>query len=148
MTRCEPASESDIPALSALLSVLFAQELEFQPNDAAQRKGLAAIIANAEVGAVLVARDGGDILAMVNVLFTVSTALGERVALLEDMIVAPAARGKGIGSSLLDYALEFVQSRGARRITLLTDRENRRAQGFYAKHGFEPSTMLALRRLL
>ncbi len=145
MTHYERASERDIPALSELLSHLFTQEIEFHPNEDAQRKGLSAIIGNADIGAILVARDNTSVLAMVNLLFTVSTALGERVAILEDMVVAPAARGTGIGSGLLNYAIEFAKSCGAKRITLLTDQDNISAQNFYSKHGFALSTMRPMR---
>lgn len=145
MPVVERASEADIPALSELLSVLFTQEVEFKPDTSAQCRGLSKIISNPDLGAVLVAREGSDILAMVNLLFTVSTALGERVALLEDMIVSPSARGSGIGSELLSHAIAFAQASGCKRITLLTDRENKSAQRFYAKHGFAESTMIPLR---
>lgn len=141
----ERASETDIPALSELLSVLFTQEVEFIPNTSAQYNGLAKIICNPDLGAVLVVREGRDILAMVNILFTISTALGERVALLEDMIVSPNARRSGLGSDLLTQAISFARSQGCKRITLLTDRENKSAQRFYAKHGFTESTMVPLR---
>lgn len=144
----ERASEMDIPALSDLLSVLFTQEIEFKPNETAQRRGLSTIISNPDIGAILVARDGAHLLAMVNLLFTVSTALGERVAILEDMVVSPTARGSGIGSALLNYAIEFAKNSGAKRITLLTDRDNHPAQHFYLKHGFIASTMVPLRLAL
>ena len=85
---------------------------------------------------------------MVNLLFTVSTAIGERVALIEDMVVSPSARGSGVGSDLLNHAMDFARLHGVKRITLLTDRENTPAQRFYAKHGFSPSTMVALRRAI
>lgn len=146
MTTFEPASESDVPALSVLLGILFSQEVEFTPDTAAQCKGLTAIIDNPDLGAILVARQGSTVLAMVNLLFTISTALGERVALLEDMVVSPSARGMGVGSDLLNYAIDFARVSGAKRITLLTDRENTSAQRFYAKHGFAESTMIPLRR--
>lgn len=145
MTIYERASESDIQALSELLSLLFDQEVEFLPNDLAQRKGLSTIIGNPDLGAILVARDGASILAMVNLLFTISTALGERVAMLEDMVVSPTARGSGIGSALLSYAIEFAKNSGVKRITLLTDGENFSAQKFYSKHGFTESTMIPMR---
>jgi len=141
----ERASASDVPALSALLSVLFTQEVEFQPNAAAQEKGLSAIIHHPELGAILVAREGANILAMVNILFTISTALGERVAILEDMIVSPNARGSGIGTGLLTYAISFARLNGVKRMTLLTDSTNTSAQRFYEKHGFLKSAMIPLR---
>jgi ribosomal protein S18 acetylase RimI-like enzyme len=144
----ERALASDIPALSELLSVLFTQEVEFKPDTAAQCKGLSTIISNPDLGAILVAREGRTVLAMVNLLFTISTAIGERVALLEDMVVSPSARGSGIGSDLLNYAIDFASSSGVKRITLLTDHENTSAQRFYAKHGFSKSTMVPLRRTI
>lgn len=144
----ERASASDITALSELLTVLFTQEIEFQPDTAAQYKGLAAIINNPEMGTILVAREGKTILAMVSLLFTISTAIGERVALLEDMIVAPDARCSGVGSALLNHAIRVAHLSGAKRVTLLTDRENTAAQRFYAKHGFTLSTMVPMRRTI
>lgn len=145
MPAVEKASEADIPALSELLSVLFTQEVEFAPNTEAQRKGLSTIINNPELGAILVKREGSEILGMVNLLFTVSTALGERVALLEDMVVSPRARSSGIGSELLSHAILFARTQGCKRITLLTDSDNQAAQQFYTKHGFTASSMVPMR---
>ena len=142
------ATLDDIPALSALLSLLFAQEAEFRPDPVAQQRGLAAIINDPAVGAILVARDGGSMLGMVNLLFTVSTALGARVALLEDMVVATRARNRGVGSELLRAAIACARGRGCRRITLLTDADNVRAQAFYRTEGFEMSSMVPLRLAL
>ena len=145
MTSFSKATEADIPLLSELLSVLFTQEVEFKPDERAQMKGLSMIISSPATGAILIARNGQSILAMVNLLFTVSTALGERVATLEDMIVAPSARGSGLGSALLSYAIEFAKECGVKRITLLTDQDNSSAQHFYSKHGFIKSSMVPLR---
>jgi GNAT superfamily N-acetyltransferase len=145
MPVIERALETDIPALSELLSILFTQEAEFRPDTDAQCRGLSRIINNPELGAILVVREQNAILGMVNLLFTISTALGERVALLEDMIVSPDARGAGIGSALLSHAISFARAEGCKRITLLTDGDNHAAQRFYAKHGFTASGMIPLR---
>jgi GNAT superfamily N-acetyltransferase len=141
----EQANPADIPALCELLSVLFAQEAEFSPDPVAQAKGLARIINNAEVGSVQVARQGGAVVGMVTLLFTVSTALGERVALLEDMVVSSKARGVGVGSKLLSQAIAFAKAEGCKRVTLLTDRSNESAQRFYGKQGFVLSGMVPMR---
>lgn len=144
----ELATEADIPALAELLGVLFTQEAEFTPDPRAQRRGLAQLVGHPQTGAVLVVRDGDAITAMVNLLFTVSTALGERVALLEDMVVAPAARGAGVGSALLGEAIAFARRSGCRRITLLTDGDNEAARRFYARQGFTASAMVPYRLTL
>lgn len=141
----EKATSGDIPALNKLLSVLFSQEAEFIPNPAAQSRGLARIVNNPEAGALLLAREGAEVLGMVSLLFTVSTALGERVALLEDMVVFPPGRGAGIGTQLLARAVAFARAQGCKRITLLTDRSNEAAQRFYGKQGFVVSSMIPMR---
>lgn len=139
------ANTSDIPALCELLNILFSQEADFRPDYEAQSRGLARIIDSPEIGFILVARQDDQVVGMVNLLYTVSTALGDRVALLEDMVVSPDARGSGIGSRLLEQAIQSARSEGCKRITLLTDRTNESAQRFYQKHGFGFSSMIPLR---
>ncbi len=145
MPIVERAQTTDIPELVKLLSILFEQEVEFIPDTDAQQRGLSQIIQNPSLGAILVLREGVAIQGMVNLLFTISTALGDRVALLEDMVISPGIRRKGVGSLLLEQALAFAHSEGCKRITLLTDRDNFPAHRFYEKHGFRASTMMPLR---
>lgn len=139
------ASSTDIPQLCVLLNSLFTQEAEFSPDTERQAIGLGAIIEGDGIGDILVAVEAGEIIGMVNLLYTISTALGSRVAILEDMIIAPAYRGLGMGSLLLEQAIDFAKNKGCKRITLLTDSDNERAQQFYQKHGFELSSMDAYR---
>lgn len=139
------ATIDDIPALCELLALLFNQEAEFQPNRTAQQCGLLEIINNQAMGSIFVARVESDVVGMISLLFTVSTALGGRVALLEDMVVSPAFRNAGIGSGLLGYAKTFAQANGCRRITLLTDASNLDAQRYYQNQGFDLSSMVPMR---
>jgi GNAT superfamily N-acetyltransferase len=145
MVSVVKATLEDIPQLCDLLTLLFTQEADFCPDVKKQAAGLRHIIENPEVGSILVARDPPAILGMVNILFTISTACGGRVALLEDMIIRPEHRNRGCGSLLLRVAIETAQEAGCARITLLTDRTNSSAIRFYEKHGFAPSAMLPLR---
>ena len=142
------AIHSDISELIALLKSLFEQEEEFEPNPEAQRKALSKIILDPKIGIILVARDDEKILGMINLLFTESTALGAKVAILEDMVVLSKSRGEGIGSQLVDYAIGEAKKEGCKRITLLTDIENTKAQSFYQKKGFVKSKMTPYRLLL
>lgn len=144
----ERATAADIPALSDLLSILFSQEAEFTPNPEAQQRGLAQIIGDPGIGAVFVAKHGEQVIGMVNLLFTVSTALGERVALLEDMVVSPAVRGMGVGTKLLAEAISHSRAQGCKRITLLTDQSNVSARKFYENQGFVLSDMVPMRLIL
>jgi GNAT superfamily N-acetyltransferase len=148
MLNITPAELADVPELCHLLNDLFSLESEFKPDYAAQSRGLSKIIANPDIGQILLARRQENIIGMVNLLFTVSTALGERVAWLEDMVVTQLERNSGVGSRLLQSAIDFAQQQGCRRITLLTDQTNLVAQRFYARQGFVVSDMLPMRLVL
>ncbi|MDP3743774.1 MAG: GNAT family N-acetyltransferase [Methylotenera sp.] len=110
-----PANASDIPALCELLALLFSQEADFKPDFDVQSRGLARIISSPEVGIILIARQDIRVVGMVNLLYTVSTALGDRVALLEDMMVSPSTRGSGVGSRLLEQAIQTARLNGCKR---------------------------------
>jgi GNAT superfamily N-acetyltransferase len=142
------ANTADIPELCKLLALLFSQEADFKPDYETQSRGLARIINCPDVGLIIVARQDSQIIGMVNLLYTISTALGDRVALLEDMVVSDNVRSSGVGSQLLDQAIQFARLNGCKRITLLTDRTNESAQRFYQKHGFGLSAMIPLRLYL
>ncbi len=142
------ATNSDVARCTELLEVLFSQEHEFIPNAEAQSKALSMIIRNSEVGRIFVADIDGVIQGMVMLLFTVSTFLGKKVALLEDMVVAPAWRSKGLGTRLIDHAVNYARREGFGRITLLTDSDNDTAQQFYHSKGFSKSGMVVFRKLL
>ena len=142
----EPAISADVDALCVLLGELFAQETEFTPDAEAQRCGLVMILAEPRAGEIWVARCAGKVVGLVNLLFTISTALGAPVALLEDMVVSRHHRGTGIGTQLLNKAIDVAHARGCRRITLLTDADNTVAQHWYEQHGFVRSTMTVMRR--
>ena len=141
-------TKDDIPGLCELLDLLFEQEIEFRPARSLQSTGLQQIIDFPERGRILVLRQGDSLIGMVNLLFTISTALGGRVALLEDMIVRPEYRGSGAGSELLQAAINLAELSGCRRITLLTDQTNESAQRFYKQHGFNLSEMVPMRLFL
>jgi len=140
------ATIDDIPELCELLNYLFEQEEEFKPNTEIQSEGLRNIISNSDVGVIVIAIDSNKVIGMVNILYTVSTALGSRVAILEDMVVSPKVRGTGVGSKLMKYSLDLAKQNGCKRITLLTDFDNDGAHRFYQQHGFVRSSMVAFRK--
>ena len=147
MQTISPATEKDIPQLCDLLAILFTLEAEFSPDAARQASALRQIIEHHEAGRLLVLRKDEQVIGMVNLLFTVSTALGGKVALLEDMVLHPEYQNDGLGSKLLQDAVELAKKEGCLRIKLLTDRANDAAIRFYRRHGFTMSEMLTMRQL-
>jgi GNAT superfamily N-acetyltransferase len=57
-----------------------------------------------------------------------------QIAHLSRMFVAPEHWGRGIGSLLLDQAVEEMRRRGYERAQLFTPTGNRRARRFYERH--------------
>jgi GNAT superfamily N-acetyltransferase len=135
----------DIPQLSELLAVLFAQEADFTPDVERQARGLRLILENPDSGRVYCAVQSDAIVGMVMILFTISTAEGGRAAWLEDMVVPPNWRGQCIGRRLLARAIAGARAAGCTRITLLTDRTNQNAMRFYSQAGFVRSEMIPFR---
>ena len=140
------ATIQDIEVLNELLESLFSQEKEFKPNEKKQKKALIRIINSKKLGDIFVLQKKKKIVAMVNILYTYSTALGGNVALLEDMIVKEDERGKGYGSKLLKSVLKTLKKEKILRVTLLSDFDNEDAHKFYNRFGFEKSSMIVLRR--
>ena len=141
----EPATEADLDELSEMLGGLFAQEGDFRPDKDKQLRGLRLIFEQPSRGRVFVLRRNGAIVGMINLLFTISTAEGGFVMLLEDLVVHQEYQGKGYGRRLLEHAIAFAKQKNFLRITLLTDRPENVAQEFFRHHGFVESSMIPMR---
>ncbi len=144
----EPATFEDLDELSGLLGELFSEESDFRPNKEKQLRGLRLIFEQPNRGRVFVLRYDRTIVGMINLLFTISTAEGGFVIVLEDLVVHKAFQGKGYGSRLLEYAIQFAKQKHFLRITLLTDRPELRSQNFFKRYGFVESAMIPMRLLL
>lgn len=140
------AALEDIDILCELLFELFSQEIEFTPNKEVQQKALKTIILNENIGDIYVATINEKVVSMVNILYTISTALGTKVAIFEDFIVDRNYRNQGIGENLIDFVFEDLKAKNFSRITLLTDNDNLKAHKFYEKKGFVKSSMVPFRK--
>src|SRR5213592_2598314 len=107
----EPATEADLDELSNLLGELFAQESDFRPDKDKQLRGLRLIFAQPSRGRVFVLRREGTIVGMINLLFTISTAEGGFVILLEDLVIHKEHQGHGYGAKLLQHAIDFAKQK-------------------------------------
>lgn len=146
--RIEPATLEDLPELTDLVVSLMAMEADFIPNREKQEHGLRLILEQPNRGRIFVLRNNHKILGMVNLLFTISTAVGGFVILMEDVIIRPEHRGQGYGTRLVRYVKDFAIKKDFRRITLLTDKVSEESQRFFKKNGFIHSQMVPMRLLL
>ncbi len=144
--RVEPATMEDLPELTDLVMSLLEMEEDFIPDREKQSHGLRLILEQPNRGRIFVVRVGNHrIVGMVNILFTISTAEGGFVILMEDVIILPEHRGQGYGGLLLEHVIQFARKKEFKRITLLTDKISERSQHFFTRHGFQHSHMIPMR---
>ncbi|MFP6872183.1 MAG: GNAT family N-acetyltransferase [Verrucomicrobiales bacterium] len=143
--RVEPATLEDLPQLVQMAMDLFEMEGDFEPSYEKQERGLKLILEEPNRGRIFVLRNDDLIIGMVNILFTISTAEGGLVLILEDFFVHPSHRGQGYGATLLNAVREFAVTKDFKRITLLTDKISEESQRFFTKNGFVFSQMIPMR---
>jgi len=144
--RVREATTDDVDSICRLLMLLFEQEAEFVPDYERQTAGVTAILRAPEIGRFVILEDTqGEVVGAVSLLFVPSTALGGKAALVEDLIIRPDQRGKGLGSLLMAETVALARVFGCLRLTVLTDTDNLRAQALYHKYGFRRSGMLPMR---
>ncbi len=127
---------------------LFEMEGDFKPDRQRQERGLRAILEQPSRGRIFVVRTDYEILGMVNVLFTISTAMGGFVILMEDVIVHPEFRRQGYGAQLVEYVVDFAKRKDFKRITLLTNKADEESQRFFERMSFRHSSMIPMRLML
>src|SRR5947208_5507730 len=91
----EPAIAEDLDELSSLLGELFSEESDFRPNKEKQLRGLRLIFEQPNRGRVFVLRRNNSIVGMIKLIFTISTAEGGFVILLEDLVSHKSFRDHG-----------------------------------------------------
>ena len=144
--KIRKAKLKDIGEITNLLEYLFTLEVEFEFNRKLHEKALKKIIKNKKLGTIFVVLDDKQVIACVNILYTISTALGSKVVLLEDMTVNPKYQNQGIGKKLLSKVLEYLKTKKVQRVTLLTDGDNLKGHNFYKSLGFKQSSMRIFRQ--
>lgn len=93
-------------------------------------------IIQSDASHLLVAREEGVVLGVLTlVVFPIPTGIR---AWIEDVIVDAAARGKGVGKKLNQFALETAESLGARTVELTSRPSREGANRLYKRLGFLP----------
>ena len=73
----------------------------------------------------------GELMGIAHYLFHRSTWAPDRYCYLEDLFVAPAARGRGLGRALIEAVYERAQAANASRVYWLTQSSNTQARILY-----------------
>ena len=78
---------------------------------------------------------------------TMNPTVGLRLGAVLDLWVEPRSRNQGAGSMLLDYAIEYLQSREYTYASIMVSAGNRRVMAMYRRRGFRPDRVNLVRRL-
>jgi GNAT superfamily N-acetyltransferase len=91
---------------------------------------------------VTLARQNGQVIGhLIGKLSRPDGLLTGRIAVLESMRVAPAARGIGVGSLLVENFLAWARDHDAAQASVTAFAANQAAQRFYERHGFVPKSV-------
>jgi ribosomal protein S18 acetylase RimI-like enzyme len=152
--RVRKATHADIPALGRLGAMMLRMHHEFDPRRfiaprPGTEQGYGGFLGSQIDGdaALLVAEDGGVVVgyAYGHVEGFDYMSLRGPAGIIEDIIVDPAHRGRGIGAALLDAITEAFESRGAPQVVLSTAVQNESAQRLFERAGFR-RTMIEMTR--
>jgi GNAT superfamily N-acetyltransferase len=128
------------PADADVVAPLFDAYRQFyeQPSDLAlARRFIVERLERAESVVFLAERDGRAVgFVQLYPLFSSTAARPRRLWLLNDLFVAPEARGSGIGRALLARARRLAEETGATGLELATARSNATAQRLYESVGY------------
>jgi GNAT superfamily N-acetyltransferase len=145
MSTIATVTEHDLPELLPLMRG-YCDFYEVPVTDEQLLALSSALIADPEhEGVQLLARDDDTRAAIgfATVFWTWSTTRGGRLAVMNDLFVAPEARGKGAADALILEARERARAHGAVDLDWVTALDNHRAQKVYDRVGAERSQWLS-----
>ena len=94
------------------------------------------LIDNPDEGLQLLARDAeGAATGFATVYWTWQTLAASRIGVMNDLFVAPSARGAGLAERLIAACLDRCRERGAGSLVWQTALDNHRAQSVYERVG-------------
>jgi len=131
----ERATETDLTALLPLMRA-YCDFYEVAPSDDALLSLSRALLADPErEGIQLLARDEGRAVGFATIFWSWATTSAERIGVMNDLFVAPEARGTGLAAALIEACRAECAARGARKLTWQTALDNAAAIKVYDRVG-------------
>ena len=96
---------------------------------------------------LFIAEDDGEAVGFLHLTTADDYYSASETAHVADVVVAPAASGRGVGAALLGYAEEWARKRGFAMLTLNVFIANHGARNLYARLGFQEEWIRCIKRL-
>jgi ribosomal protein S18 acetylase RimI-like enzyme len=129
--RFRRATADDVPTLLDLQQRFYAAE-GYPYDRAVMERGMRELIADPSLGRLFLGPD-----AYLVVTFGFSLEFGGRDAFVDELYVADAARGQGLGTEALRVAEEACREAGIHALHLEVEHVNARARALYERAGYE-----------
>jgi GNAT superfamily N-acetyltransferase len=134
--------EGDLDELRPLLRA-YCDFYGAAPGDEALEERSRALIDDPDgEGLQLLARDEERAVGFATVFWTWSTTRGSRIGVMNDLYVAPEARGGGAADALIEACAQCCRARGVPALLWQTAPDNHRAQAVYDRVGGRSTTWL------
>ncbi len=135
MIEISRVAEQDLAELLPLVRG-YCDFYEVTPSDDELLALSRALIADPERdGVQLLARDGAEALGFATIYWSWATTIASRIGVMNDLFVAPAARGTGAAELLIHACVDECRRHGAAELTWQTAPDNERAQRVYDRVG-------------
>ncbi len=129
----ERVTEADLAELLPLMRA-YCDFYEVAPSDEALLSLSRALIADHEhEGVQLLARNEGRAVGFATIFWSWATTSADRIGVMNDLYVAPEARGTGVAEALIDACGAECAVRGAGKLTWQTAPENAAAIKLYER---------------
>jgi GNAT superfamily N-acetyltransferase len=134
--RITVVGPGDLPELLPLMRA-YCDFYQVAPGDQALLELSGALLADPRrEGLQLLARDdSGGAVGFATLFWTWQTLAAARVGVMNDLYVAPEARGAGVAGGLIVACLERCREHGATQLVWQTAVDNHRAQAVYERMG-------------
>jgi GNAT superfamily N-acetyltransferase len=134
------ATEKDIPRLLELYRQLAFDPAEHQSPSLDGCRRVLAEMSKVPGYQLLVAEEAGEAVGTTVLAILPGFAHGTSpFAVVEYVVVDEKCRSRGIGKTLMEYAVSQARDAGCYKIMLTSDKRRRRAHKFYRSLGFEAS---------
>ena len=129
-------TETDLGELLPLMRA-YCDFYEVEPSDEALLALAKALVKDPEhEGVQLLARDdGGGAVGFATIYWSWATTSAERIGVMNDLFVAPEARGTGVAEALIEACRAECAARGAGKLTWQTAPDNEAAMKVYDRVG-------------
>jgi diamine N-acetyltransferase len=143
-----PAVESDVPAVLRLMADLYSEDGTVSLDLVAAEPALRRLLREPSAGLVWIAERHGEPVGYLALTFGYSLEYRGPDAFIDELYVAPARRGQGLGRAALELAEAACRARGVGALHLEVERTNVRAEALYRRAGFRDGDRRLMTRRL